>query len=145
PLLTAAVALVAAATLARPAAAVAPLAPFASAGRGRLAVLARARLRLLGLRAGAAAAVQPAEHPLPEARLAPLHRRGCGRRRSRLRRRRGRQDVRDRGLLGLYGALDFLVGERRILLRLDHLVARRGVLGQMRLVVAHAPDRVVRR
>src|SRR5690606_34223853 len=127
------------AALAAPAALARAGAPFASSGRGGLAAFACARLDFLGLRM--AAAVQPAEHALPEARLAAL--RGLGR--GRLRGRGRRQHFRDGGFLDLHRPLDLLVRERRVFLRLDHLVARRGVLGQVRLVVAHSPDRVVRR
>src|SRR5690606_2687805 len=125
-----------------PAPAPAPPAPpptlgacLAAAGRAGLAGRARARLRFLGR--GRAAAVQPTEHPLPDARLAAL----C---RLRLRGRGCRQHVLHGSLLGLDRALDLLVRERRVLLRLDHLVARRAVLGQVGLVVPHALDRVVR-
>src|SRR5690606_530642 len=113
----------------------------ASAGRRGLAAgLTLAGLRLLGL--GSAAAVEPAEHPLPDARLAALRRLG---RRRRHWGRCGRQHLRYGGLLDLHGPLDLLVSERRILLRLDHLVAGRRVLRQIRLVVPDALDRVVRR
>src|SRR5690606_13501557 len=86
---------------------------------------------------GTDASVQPTEHALPDARLgARLLRRH--------RRRRVGQDARYRRLLDLDRPLDLLIGERGILLRLDHLVARDVVLGQLRLVVTDSLDRVVR-
>ena len=127
------------------------------AARGSLPLAAVGALRRLRRRGFGAATAAEQECPQPHEeadlrdRCHRCHRRGSrrrlfgGRRGSRRRCRRAREHVRDRGFLGLRLFLDVLVRDRNVGLRGDEFVARAGILGQPDLVVADAPQRVVRR